>query len=248
MQVTQDRESAEDIFRIVRRFWENLPDEARKGLFENFAPQCAAVGVSAIWTASIVWRRRRRMRDEGGRSRICIVRRFRAGGGEGDEALASLRAAVVPGGNIVLESTPNGAGGLFYEEWQRAEETGYTRHFFPWWYDAAYVAGAGREFCAAHGGRSGAGGAARTDDRTDRVATETMGVVAWTGGAGICRGSGVVLPGVGRMRVRPGGGGEGAWGVGRTAGDARQRAADDLAAGAAGAGVCDRSRSGGRRE
>src|SRR5208337_1861102 len=31
MQVTQDRESAEDIFRIVRRFWENLPDEARKG-------------------------------------------------------------------------------------------------------------------------------------------------------------------------------------------------------------------------
>ncbi len=31
MQVTQNRESAEDIFRIVRRFWENLPDEARKG-------------------------------------------------------------------------------------------------------------------------------------------------------------------------------------------------------------------------
>ena len=28
MQVTQDRESAEDIFRIVRRFWENLPDDA----------------------------------------------------------------------------------------------------------------------------------------------------------------------------------------------------------------------------
>src|SRR5258708_33350466 len=31
MQVTQDRESAEDIFRIVRRFWEKLPDEARTG-------------------------------------------------------------------------------------------------------------------------------------------------------------------------------------------------------------------------
>ena len=56
-------------------------------------------------------------------------------GRKGEEALASLRAAVVPGGEIVLESTPNGAGGLFYEEWQRAEETGYTRHFFPWWYD-----------------------------------------------------------------------------------------------------------------
>ncbi len=31
MQVMQDRESAEDIFRIVRRFWENLPDYLRKG-------------------------------------------------------------------------------------------------------------------------------------------------------------------------------------------------------------------------
>jgi hypothetical protein len=58
----------------------------------------------------------------------------------------SLRAAVVPGGQIVLESTPNGAGGLFYEEWQQAEDTGYTRHFFPWWYDEAYVLEAGAAF------------------------------------------------------------------------------------------------------
>src|SRR5208337_1690395 len=35
MQVTQDRQSAEDIFRIVRRFWENLPDEARKGFLQT---------------------------------------------------------------------------------------------------------------------------------------------------------------------------------------------------------------------
>ncbi len=54
------------------------------------------------------------------------------------ETLASLRAAVPDDGEIVLESTPNGAGGVFYEEWQRAEETGYTRHFFPWWYEGEY--------------------------------------------------------------------------------------------------------------
>ncbi len=53
----------------------------------------------------------------------------------GRETLASLRAAVVPDGEIVLESTANGAAGVFYEEWQKAEETGYTQHFFPWWYD-----------------------------------------------------------------------------------------------------------------
>jgi len=39
---------------------------------------------------------------------------------------------------VVLESTPNGAGGVFYEEWQRAGETGYTRHFFPWWFADGY--------------------------------------------------------------------------------------------------------------
>jgi hypothetical protein len=30
---------------------------------------------------------------------------------------------VVPEGEIVLESTPNGAAGVFYEEWQKANET-----------------------------------------------------------------------------------------------------------------------------
>ena len=48
MQVTQDRESAEDIFRIVRRFWENLPDDCAERASANFAQKCAAVGVSAF--------------------------------------------------------------------------------------------------------------------------------------------------------------------------------------------------------
>jgi hypothetical protein len=52
--------------------------------------------------------------------------------------MASLRAAVAPGGEIVLESTPNGTAGVFYEEWQKADETGYTKHFFPWWYEENY--------------------------------------------------------------------------------------------------------------
>lgn len=38
-----------------------------------------------------------------------------------------------------MESTPNGAGGRFYEEWELAEENGYTKHFFPWWLEPSYV-------------------------------------------------------------------------------------------------------------
>jgi len=71
-------------------------------------------------------------------------------GGETDEAdgvvecdgaatLAGLRAALTPDGECVLESTANGAWGCFWEEWQRAEQTGAARHFFPWWMEAAYI-------------------------------------------------------------------------------------------------------------
>src|SRR5207253_2374428 len=52
--------------------------------------------------------------------------------------LASLRAAVPPSGQIVLESTPRGAVGCFYQEWMSAHETGYVRHFLPWWWEDAY--------------------------------------------------------------------------------------------------------------
>lgn len=39
---------------------------------------------------------------------------------------------------MVLESTPKGAGGTFYEEWHAAGETGYVRHFLPWWTEKGY--------------------------------------------------------------------------------------------------------------
>ena len=59
--------------------------------------------------------------------------------GDAAETLAGLRAALVPGGELVMESTPNGAYGCFYEEWQQAAEKGVVKHFFPWWMEAAYV-------------------------------------------------------------------------------------------------------------
>jgi Terminase RNaseH-like domain len=45
---------------------------------------------------------------------------------------------VPPDGQVVLESTPNGAGGSFYQEWQEAALTGFVRHFLPWWLEKAY--------------------------------------------------------------------------------------------------------------
>jgi Terminase RNaseH-like domain len=138
VQVAHDQESAEEIFKIVHRFWENLPETMKRG----------ALLRSRANVRQMVFPR---LDSE---YRVATAADVNAGRGltihnlhcsevarwsrEPEEALASLRAAVPVDGNIVLESTPNGAGGIFYDEWQRASETGYSRHFFPWWYDVEY--------------------------------------------------------------------------------------------------------------
>ncbi len=139
VQVAHSQESAEEIFRIVHRFWENLPETTQGG----------ALVTSRANVRQIVFPR---IDSE---YRVATAADPNAGRGltihnlhcsevarwprDGEEVLASLRAAVPAEGEIVLESTPNGAGGVFYEEWQRAGETGYTRHFFPWWYEPNYT-------------------------------------------------------------------------------------------------------------
>jgi hypothetical protein len=138
VQVAHDQESAEEIFKIVHRFWENLPDAMKRG----------ALTRSRANVRQMVFPR---LDSE---YRVATAADVNAGRGltihnlhcsevarwlrDPAEALASLRAAVPADGDIVLESTPNGAGGVFYEEWQHAKETDYTRHFFPWWYDDEY--------------------------------------------------------------------------------------------------------------
>jgi hypothetical protein len=60
--------------------------------------------------------------------------------GNPEETLANLKEAIVLEGTLDLESTANGAGGYFYEEYFRAErhESEFTAHFHPWWYQAEY--------------------------------------------------------------------------------------------------------------
>jgi hypothetical protein len=48
---------------------------------------------------------------------------------------------MAPGAELILESTPDGVGGCFHEEWEKAKETGMVRHFFPWWMERRYRAG-----------------------------------------------------------------------------------------------------------
>jgi hypothetical protein len=59
-----------------------------------------------------------------------------------ESLLAQAKEAIPENGTIDLESTPNGMGGYFYEEWQRAQQPDaeFQSHFYPWWYQDEYQA------------------------------------------------------------------------------------------------------------
>ena len=137
VQVAHTPESAESIFNIVRRFWEKLPEGLRRGALVH-----SRANVRQLVFPLLDSEYRVETADANAGRGMTIhylhcseVSRWPR---NASETLASLRAAVAPEGEIVLESTPNGAVGAFYQEWQQANENGYTQHFFPWWYEASY--------------------------------------------------------------------------------------------------------------
>ena len=139
VQVAHSDESAEAIFNMVHRFWENLPNQrVHRGALVKSRSNVRQIVFPKLDSEYRV----ETVGDNAGRGltihnlHCSEVSRWVRGAGD---TLASLRAAVVPDGEIVLESTPNGAAGIFYEEWETAEETGYARHFVPWWYEPTYV-------------------------------------------------------------------------------------------------------------
>ena len=138
VQVAHDQESAEEIFKIVHRFWENLPRGVREG-----ALLTSRANIRQIVFPRLDSEYRVATAADANAGRGMTIHNLHCSEvsrwpGDVEETLASLRSAVPEDGEIVLESTPNGAGGIFYEEWQRAAETGYARHFFPWWYGDDY--------------------------------------------------------------------------------------------------------------
>ena len=48
VQVAHTQEAAEEIFRVVRRFHSELPEELREGVLADIAGECAVAGVSGV--------------------------------------------------------------------------------------------------------------------------------------------------------------------------------------------------------
>ena len=142
VQVAHTREAAETIFGVVQRMWENLPEDLREGPLKRTRANAGQMVFGELDSEFRVVSAGDENAGRGWTIQNLHCSEVSRWPGDAGATLAGLRAALAPGGEQVLESTACGAYGAFYEEWMRAGETGLVRHFFPWWLEPGYVAGA----------------------------------------------------------------------------------------------------------
>jgi hypothetical protein len=147
LQVAHTRSAAESIFRIVQRMWDELPGDLKEGPLVR-----SRSNVGQMMFPKLDSEFRVASACDVGVGRGLSIHNLHCSEvsrwpGDVAETLAGLRAALHADGELVLESTPNGAYGAFYDEWCRGteeprSESGLVRHFFPWWKEPAYVGAA----------------------------------------------------------------------------------------------------------
>jgi hypothetical protein len=140
LEVAHTQESAEEIFRIVHRFVDWLPENLREGPLRTSRANVRQIVFPEIDAQYRVVSAGDRNAGRGLTVQNLHCSELARWPGEPAETLAGLRASLTPGAEQILESTPNGVGGCFHEEWRKAGETGMVRHFFPWWMERRYRA------------------------------------------------------------------------------------------------------------
>ncbi len=156
LEVAHSQEAAEEIFRIVHRFLDWLPEDLRYG-----ALRTSKSNVRQIIFPELDAQYRVVTAGDKNAGRGLTVQNLHCSElarwpGDAAETLAGLMASMTPEAELVIESTPQGVGGCFYEEWQKAVDSagllngdasfasgsgfasGTVRHFFPWWFEKGY--------------------------------------------------------------------------------------------------------------
>ncbi len=154
LEVAHSQEAAEEIFRIVHRFLDWLPEGLREGVLRTSRANVRQIVFPEIDAQYRVVTAGDRNAGRGLTVQNLHCSELARWPGDAAETLAGLRAAMTPQAELVIESTPQGVGGCFYEEWQKAEDcfdtpqvkigrragAGMIRHFFPWWLEKGYRA------------------------------------------------------------------------------------------------------------
>ncbi|HEX4007855.1 MAG TPA: terminase [Acidobacteriaceae bacterium] len=139
VQVAHTQDAAEQIFRIVHRFLANLPEELRGGALKNARANRRRILIPELDSEYLVETAGDRNAGRGMTITHLHCTELARWPGDAAETLCGLIATLSPAGTLAMESTPMGASGCFWREWQDAERTGTVQHFFPWWLEDAYT-------------------------------------------------------------------------------------------------------------
>ncbi len=144
LQVAHTREAAEAIFRVVQRMWEELPEMLREGQLKRSKANAGQMVFPELDSEYRVASAADASAGRGLSVQNLHCSEVSRWPGDAAETMAGLRASLAPDGELVLESTPCGAYGGFYEEWcggvdEGGSEEGLVRHFLPWWMEPAYL-------------------------------------------------------------------------------------------------------------
>jgi hypothetical protein len=155
LQVAHTREAAQELLQIVHRFVDNLPEGLKRGALQRSKSNVRQIVFPKIDSEYRVVSAADRNAGRGMTYQNLHCSEVARWAEDADEILAGLMAGLAPGGELVLESTPHGVGGCFYDQWQRAVDPTQgergegdgrmIRHFFPWWLEAGYRAAAVEE-------------------------------------------------------------------------------------------------------
>ena len=186
LEVAHTQEAAEEIFRIIHRFLECLPQELREGPLRTSRDNTRQIVFAEIDSQYRVVSAGDRNAGRGLTVQNLHCSELARWPGDPAEILAGLRATLAPDAEMILESTPDGVGGCFHEEWTKAAETGMTRHFFPWWMEPRYRAEAAdaRDF---ERRRARTCASSWAGSEADRVPAAGAGKFSRAGAPGICR-------------------------------------------------------------
>lgn len=145
VQVAHTQEAAVQIFRIVHRFLDHLPDPLRMGTLKDVKRSAGRIVIPELDSEYLVETAGDRNAGRGLTITNLHCTELARWPGDAAEILYGLLATLSPAGELAMESTPRGASGCFWKEWQDAVKTNTVRHFFPWWLEDAYVATAVEE-------------------------------------------------------------------------------------------------------
>lgn len=147
VQVAHTQAAAEQIFRIVHRFLHGLPEPLRGGALKSARRSAQRIVFPELDSEYLVVTAGDRNAGRGITITNLHCTELARWPGDAAEILYGLMATLSPEGELALESTPNGASGCFWKEWQEAEKTHTVRHFFPWWLEETYSGIAVEEEC-----------------------------------------------------------------------------------------------------